>query len=50
MKQGPVDIAFVDLRLGTASGMELLPRLLSEEPTLDVVLITAYATFDAAVL
>lgn len=29
--------------------MELLPRLLAESPHLDVVLITAYATFDTAV-
>ncbi len=49
LAQGPADLAFVDLRLGTASGLELLPRLLAEAPTLDVVLITAYATFDTAV-
>ncbi|MFP2960207.1 sigma-54-dependent transcriptional regulator [Myxococcus sp. 1LA] len=49
LAQGPADLAFVDLRLGTASGMELLPRLLAESPSLDVVLITAYATFDTAV-
>ncbi|NVJ10673.1 sigma-54-dependent Fis family transcriptional regulator [Myxococcus sp. AM001] len=49
LAQGPADLAFVDLRLGTASGMELLPRLLAESPHLDVVLITAYATFDTAV-
>ncbi len=49
MKQGPLDLVFLDLKLGTASGMALLPRMLSEAPSLDVVLITAYATFDAAV-
>ncbi|AKQ69915.1 Response regulator of zinc sigma-54-dependent two-component system [Myxococcus hansupus] len=49
LAQGPVDLAFVDLRLGTASGLELLPKLLAESPHLDVVLITAYATFDTAV-
>ncbi|NVJ16960.1 sigma-54 dependent transcriptional regulator [Myxococcus sp. AM010] len=49
LAQGPADLALVDLRLGTASGMELLPRLLAESPHLDVVLITAYATFDTAV-
>ncbi|QRO03036.1 sigma-54-dependent Fis family transcriptional regulator [Archangium violaceum] len=49
LAQGPADLAFVDLRLGTASGLDLLPRLLAESPTLDVVLITAYATFDTAV-
>ncbi|XXF81708.1 sigma-54 dependent transcriptional regulator [Myxococcaceae bacterium GXIMD 01537] len=49
LAQGPADLAFVDLRLGTASGLDLLPRLLAESPQLDVVLITAYATFDTAV-
>ena len=39
----------MDLRLGTASGLELVPRLLAESPNLDIVLITAYATFDTAV-
>jgi NtrC-family two-component system response regulator AlgB len=39
----------VDLRLGQESGLDLLPRLLAERPGLDVVVITAYATFDTAV-
>jgi two-component system, NtrC family, response regulator AlgB len=49
LAQGPADLAFVDLRLGTASGLELVPRMLAESPNLDIVLITAYATFDTAV-
>ncbi|MFY2558993.1 sigma-54-dependent transcriptional regulator [Corallococcus terminator] len=49
LAQAPADLAFVDLRLGSASGLDLLPRLLAESPNLDVVLITAYATFDTAV-
>jgi NtrC-family two-component system response regulator AlgB len=49
LRLGPFDLAFVDLRLGTERGMELLPRLLAERPGLDVVVITAYATFDTAV-
>jgi two-component system, NtrC family, response regulator AlgB len=47
--QRPFELAFVDLRLGTASGLELLPQLLGEDPGLDVVMVTAYATFDTAV-
>ncbi len=43
------DVAFVDLRLGSEDGLELLPKLLAERPGLDVVMITAYATFDTAV-
>ena len=49
IKQHPFDLAFVDLRIGTASGLELLPKLLAEDASLDVILITAYATFDIAV-
>src|SRR5262245_17490485 len=43
------DLAFVDLRLGTASGMDLIPALLADSPWLKVVVITAYATVDTAV-
>jgi two-component system, NtrC family, response regulator AlgB len=43
------DLAFVDLRLGTASGLELIPQLLAERPGLDIVVVTAYATVDTAV-
>ncbi len=45
----PYDLAFLDLRLGETSGLELLPRLLAERPDLAVVIVTAYATFDTAV-
>jgi len=45
----PFDLAFLDLRLGTASGLDVLPRLLAEAPSLAVVLVTAYATVDTAV-
>lgn len=44
-----IDLAFLDLRLREASGMELLPKLLQESPDLAVVIITAYANFDTAV-
>src|SRR5262245_18010776 len=43
------DLAFVDLKLAAESGLELLPRLLAAAPQLDVVIITAYATFETAV-
>ncbi len=49
LRRSPFDLAFVDLRLGAESGLELLPRLLAERPGLDVVVITAYATFETAV-
>jgi len=49
LRLSPFDLAFVDLRLGADSGLDLVPRLLAERPGLQVVVITAYATFDTAV-
>src|SRR6185436_9055367 len=42
------DVAFLDLRLGTEKGLELLPELLQAAPGLHVV-ITAYASLDTAI-
>jgi NtrC-family two-component system response regulator AlgB len=49
LRRQPFDLAFCDLKLGSESGLDLLPRLLGERPGLDVVIITAYATVDTAV-
>jgi NtrC-family two-component system response regulator AlgB len=49
LKRQPYDVVFLDLRLGSASGLELLPKILDENPAAAVVMITAYATFDTAV-
>jgi two-component system, NtrC family, response regulator AlgB len=43
------DLAFVDLRLGTSDGMDLIPALLAATPWLKIVVITAYASIDTAV-
>jgi two-component system, NtrC family, response regulator AlgB len=43
------DLAFVDLRLGTESGLDLIPALLGISPWLKIVVITAYASIDTAV-
>jgi NtrC-family two-component system response regulator AlgB len=43
------DVAFVDLRLGADSGLDLLTRLLAQVPALKVVVITAYASVETAV-
>jgi len=48
LASGPVDVVFVDLRLGTGSGLDLVPALLAEDSDLDVVVITAYASIDTA--
>jgi NtrC-family two-component system response regulator AlgB len=43
------DLALVDLRLGTESGLELIPALRAACPWMKVVVITAYASIDTAV-
>jgi NtrC-family two-component system response regulator AlgB len=43
------DLAFVDLRLGTESGMDLISSLRAACPWLKIVVITAYASVDTAV-
>jgi NtrC-family two-component system response regulator AlgB len=43
------DLAFVDLRLGTEDGLDLIPPLLAASPWLKVIVITAYASIDSAV-
>ena len=43
------DAAFVDIRLGTQSGMDLIPGLLERNPGIRIVMITAYATVQSAV-
>jgi len=43
------DLAFVDLRLGTDDGLDLIARLLAATPWLKVIVITAYASIDTAV-
>ena len=43
------DLAFLDLRLGEANGIELIPKLLAEAGDLIIVMMTAFATIDSAV-
>jgi two-component system, NtrC family, response regulator AlgB len=49
MRQQSFDLAFLDLRLGTATGLDLIPKLLAESAELIIVIMTAYATVDSAV-
>jgi two-component system, NtrC family, response regulator AlgB len=44
------DVAFVDLRLKTASGLDLIPALLARSPWLQIVIITAHASIDSSVV
>ena len=43
------DLVFLDLRLGQANGLDLIPTLLAEAPEMAIIVITAYATVDTAV-
>jgi two-component system, NtrC family, response regulator AlgB len=43
------DLVFLDLRLGAQSGLDLIPRLLAENPNVAIVVVTAYATVETAV-
>jgi NtrC-family two-component system response regulator AlgB len=43
------DVAFLDLRLGTQSGLDLIPELLAENPNVVIIVVTAYATVETAV-
>ncbi len=47
--QKSFDLAFVDLRLGTANGLDLIPALVGQIPWIKIVIITAYASIDTAV-
>jgi NtrC-family two-component system response regulator AlgB len=49
LRQQPYELAFLDLRLGSANGLELIPKLLAIDSGLLVIVITAYATIDTAV-
>ncbi|HVR60380.1 MAG TPA: sigma-54 dependent transcriptional regulator [Polyangia bacterium] len=45
----PMDLAFLDLRLGSERGQDVIPRLLALAPELLIVVFTAYATVETAV-
>lgn len=47
--RSPHDAALLDLRLGRASGLDVLADLRREQPRMAVVLMTAYATVETAV-
>ncbi len=49
MQKSVFDIAFLDLRLGSEDGLEVLLQLRRADPTMRVVLTTAYASIPTAV-
>jgi NtrC-family two-component system response regulator AlgB len=48
-EQQSFDVAFVDIRLGSQSGLDVLPRLRQASPRGRLVVMTAYASIDTAV-
>ncbi len=43
------DMAFVDLKLGSEDGMDLLPLLRADSPWIKIAIITAHASIESAV-
>ena len=50
LERSGFDVAFLDLRLADESGLDLIPKLLALRAELAIVVITAYATVETAVL
>ncbi len=44
-----VDVVLLDIRLGDENGLGLLPKMLKQNPSLPVVVITGYGTLEIAV-
>ena len=49
LQKGSFDAAFLDLRLGSENGLDLIPKMLALEPRLSVIVFTAYTSIDTAV-
>ena len=49
IKKQAFDIAFLDLRLGTKNGLDLIPYLQFHSPMAKIVVITAYASIESAI-
>jgi NtrC-family two-component system response regulator AlgB len=43
------DVVFLDLRVGTQNGLDLIPQILADNPNVAIVVVTAYATVETAV-
>lgn len=47
--QRSFDVAFLDLRLGSENGLDLIQPLLASSPWLKIIIITAYSSIETAV-
>ncbi|MFH0958726.1 MAG: sigma-54 dependent transcriptional regulator [Pseudomonadota bacterium] len=47
--QRSFDVAFLDLRLGSENGLDLIQPLLASSPWLKVIIITAYSSIETAI-
>jgi NtrC-family two-component system response regulator AlgB len=45
----PIDLVFLDLRLGTEKGTDYIPEFIATSPWIKIVVITAYASVETAV-
>jgi NtrC-family two-component system response regulator AlgB len=50
LRKDSFEIAFLDVRLGSENGLDILPDLLRLSPRLAVIVITAYSSIETAVL
>ena len=49
LDRGRFEVVFLDLWLGSESGMDLLPKMLARQPDLGVIVVTAFASIESAV-
>ena len=49
LQKSSFDAAFLDLRLGAENGLDLIPKMITLEPKLAVIVFTAYSSIDTAV-
>ena len=47
--QDQPDVVLLDLKLGDATGLDLLPQIKKQWPETEVIMLTAFATYEAAV-
>ncbi len=49
LEETPCDVCFLDVNLGTEDGLSVLDKILKAQPTIVVVMFTAYASISTAV-